>query len=80
VKDELKDEPRLLPFDGCDWHFLSPPAITMSKIFVLLLGVAAAELSFTGYTEGSSWHKAVVVSNDGCTDVQLNDYTISICT
>jgi len=50
----------------------------MSKIFVLLLGVAAAELSFTGYTEGSSWHKAVVVSNDGCIDVQLNDYTISM--
>jgi predicted extracellular nuclease len=50
----------------------------MSKIIVLFLGVAAAELSITAYTEGSSFHKAAVVSNDGCTDVQLNDYTIAM--
>jgi hypothetical protein len=50
----------------------------MSKIFVLFLGVAAAELTFTAYTEGSTYHKAAVVSNDGCADVQLSDYTISL--
>jgi hypothetical protein len=50
----------------------------MSKIFVLFLGVAAAELTFTGYTEGSYHHKAAVVSNDGCADIQLSDYTISL--
>jgi hypothetical protein len=50
----------------------------MSKIFVLFLGVAAAELTFTGYSEGSLYHKAVTVSNTGCADINIADYSIQM--